>query len=44
MKDIDFKLHTTEIHPESEIIGTITVSYPGRYDGVVVNTQILDAN
>ena len=44
MKDIDFKLNTTEIHPESEIIGTITVSYPGRYDGVVVNTQILDSN
>ena len=44
MKDIDFKLNTTEIHPESEIIGTITVSYPGRYDGVVVNTQIIDSN
>ena len=44
MKDIDFKLNTTDIHPESEIIGTITVSYPGRYDGVVVNTQILDSN
>ena len=44
MKDIDFKLNTTDIRPESEIIGTIMVSYPGRYDGVVVNTQILDSN
>ena len=44
MKDIDFKLNTTDIRPESEIIGTITVSYPGRYDGVVINTQILDSN
>ena len=44
MKDIDFKLNTTEIRPELEIRGTITVSYPGRYDGVVVNTQIIDSN
>ena len=28
----------------SEIKGTITVNFPGRYDGVVVNTQILDSN
>ena len=44
MKDIEFKLNSTEIHPESEIVGTISVSYPGRYDGVVINTQILDSN
>ena len=44
MKDIEFKLNSTEIHPDSEIIGTISVSYPGRYDGVVINTQILDSN
>ena len=44
MKDIDFKLNTTIIHPNSEIVGTISVSYPGRYDGVVINTQILDSN
>ena len=44
MKDIEFKLNSTDIHPKSEIIGTITVSYPGRYDGVVINTQILDSN
>ena len=44
MKDILFKLNSTEIHPNSEIVGTISVSYPGRYDGVVINTQILDSN
>ena len=44
MKDIEFKLNSTDIHPNSEIIGNIVVSYPGRYDGVVINTQILDSN
>ncbi len=44
MGDLEFKLNSTEIHPNSEIIGTISVSYPGRYDGVVVNTTILDSN
>ena len=44
MKDIEFKLNSTDIHPDSEIKGTISVSYPGRYDGVVINTQILDSN
>ena len=44
MKDLEFKLDSTDIHPNSEIIGTISVSYPGRYDGVVVNTTILDSN
>lgn len=44
MKDIDFKLNPTDIHPNSEIRGTISVSYPGRYDGVVINTQISDSN
>ena len=44
MKDLEFKLNSTEIHPNSEIVGTISVSYPGRYDGVVVNTTILDSN
>ena len=44
MKDLEFELNSTDIHPDSEIIGTISVSYPGRYDGVVVNTTILDSN
>ena len=44
MKDIEFSLNSKEIHPNSEIKGTIVVSYPGRYDGVVINTTILDSN
>ncbi len=44
MKDLEFKLSSTDIHQGSEIKGTISVSYPGRYDGVVINTQILDSN
>ena len=44
MKDLEFELNSIDIHPNSEIKGTITVSYPGRYDGVVVNTTILDSN
>ena len=44
MQDIEFSLNSKEIHPNSEIKGNITVNYPGRYDGVVINTQILDSN
>ncbi len=44
MKDIEFNLNSKEIHPNSEIKGTISVSYPGSYDGVVINTTILDSN
>ena len=44
MKDIEFKLNSEDIHPNSEIKGTINVRYPGRYDGVVINTTILDSN
>ena len=44
MKDIEFELDSTDIHPNSEIRGIISVSYPGRYDGVVINTQIFDSN
>ena len=44
MKDIELKLDDTSISPYSEIRGRITVNYPGRYDGVVINTQILGSN
>lgn len=44
MKDIEFFLDSKDIHPHQEIKGTITVRYTGRYDGVVINTQILDSN
>ena len=41
MKDIELKLDDTSISPHYEIRGHITVNYPGRYDGVVINTQIV---
>jgi hypothetical protein len=44
MGDLEFKLDSKDIRQNSEITGTVTVSYPGRYDGVVVNTTILDSN
>ena len=44
MKDIELKLDSTEIHPNSEIKGNITVNYSGKYDGVVINTLILNSN
>ena len=44
MKDIELKLEDTNISPHSEIKGHITVNYSGRYDGVVINTQIFGSN
>ena len=44
VKDIEFDIAPKVIHPDSEIRGTVTVSYPGRYDGIVINTQILNSN
>jgi len=44
MKEIEFKLDNTNITPNSEIKGFIKVNYPGRFDGVVINTQILSSN
>ena len=44
MKDIELSLDDKKLEPFKEIKGTIKVNFPGRYDGVVVNTQILDSN
>jgi len=44
MKDIELKINDTNISPHSEIKGIVVVSYPGRYDGVVINIQILGSN
>jgi len=44
MKEIEFKLENTNITQNSEIKGFIKVNYPGRFDGVVINTQILSSN
>ena len=44
VKDIEIKLENTEIHPNDEIKGSVIVNYSGRYDGIVINAQILDSN
>lgn len=44
MKDIELKLNSETIKPNSEIKGTVIVNFPGRYDGIVINTQILNSN
>ena len=44
MKDIELKLENLTIKSHEIIKGRIQVNYPGRYDGIVVNTQILNSN
>ena len=44
MGDIKFVLEPSEIRKGAEIRGNVSVSYPGRYDGVVINAQISDSN
>ncbi|NWK00168.1 hypothetical protein HX802_05920 [Marine Group I thaumarchaeote] len=44
MKDIKLTLDNLNIKPNSEIKGHVTVNYPGMYDGVVINTQIIGSN
>jgi hypothetical protein len=44
MKEVELKLENLKIVPNSEIRGKIDVRYQGRYDGVVINTQILNSN
>ena len=44
MKDVEIKMESLNIKPRTEIKGKIQVNYSGRYDGVVVNTQILNSN
>lgn len=44
MSDILFTLKPDQIRQNQEIKGTVSVSYPGRYDGVVINAQISDSN
>jgi hypothetical protein len=44
MKYIKLTLDNLNIKPNSEIKGHVTVDYPGVYDGVVINTLIIDSN
>ena len=44
MKDVELKLENSNIFPNNEIRGKIEVRYQGRYDGIVINTQILNSD
>ena len=44
MKDIEIKLENLSIKSHEIIKGSVKVNYPGRYDGIVINTQILNSN
>jgi len=44
MKYIKLVLDNPNIKPNSEIKGYVTVDYPGLYDGIVINTLILNSN
>jgi len=44
MKYIKLVLENLDIKPNSEIKGYITVDYPGAYDGIVINTLIMNSN
>ncbi len=35
---------SADLRPDVEFSGTVTVGFPGRYDGVVINVQVLDSN
>jgi len=44
MKYIKLVLDNLDIKPNSVIKGHVTVDYPGKYDGVVINTLIMNSN
>ena len=44
MKYIKLVLENLDITPNSEIKGHVTVDYPGAYDGIVINTLIMNSN
>jgi len=44
MNDIKLELNNKIIKPNSEIKGSVAVNYPGRFDGIVINAQIIGSN
>ena len=44
MEYIKFTLDDLDLKPNSEIKGHVTVDYPGKYDGIVINTLIMNSN
>lgn len=43
-KAIRISISQKTIVPQSDISGTVTVNYPGRFDGVQVNTNVTGTN
>ncbi len=43
-KAIRINVTQKSVVPQSDINGTVTVNYPGRFDGVQVNTYIIGTN
>ena len=41
---IKLTLDDLNLKPNSEIKGHVTVDYPGKYDGIVINTLIMNSN
>jgi hypothetical protein len=41
---IKLTLDDLNIKPNAEINGHVIVDYPGSYDGIVINTLIMDSN
>ena len=41
---IKLVLDNLSIKPNSEIRGHVTVDHPGKYDGIVINTLIMNSN
>ncbi|MGI8833627.1 MAG: hypothetical protein ACR2IS_13455, partial [Nitrososphaeraceae archaeon] len=39
-KEVDIEVTQKEIMPGQEIHGTININYTGRFDSVVINSQI----
>jgi len=44
MGDIELEFDSAEFRPNTEVVGRVSVGFPGRYDGVVINAQILGSN
>ena len=44
MEYIKLVIDNLNIKPNSEIKGYVIVDYPGKYDGVVINTLIMNSN
>ncbi|MGI9011741.1 MAG: hypothetical protein ACR2F1_11220 [Nitrososphaeraceae archaeon] len=43
-KELSLTIEENEIHPNQEIHGSIEVNYNGRFDTIVINSQIENSN